>query len=131
MPKKFDEKLKMPEERFGNIVVEEHSSVLAIILGMLIVFLMLILAGLYVWGEYLNKPPVPEPVSVTLERPNAEENNEPESTTAEAEVETMSAISTSDEISAIESDLSGTFVDSLDAEFVTIEGELGALNSQQ
>lgn len=122
------EELKMPEESFGTIATEEHSSHLAVILGLLIVFLMLILAGLYIWGEYLQEPPVAQQVTLPVTRPTAEENNEPESTNAEAEVETMSALSTSDEISAIEADIAGTNVDNLMSEETAIEAELNKNN---
>ena len=60
----------------------------------------------------------------TAARPTAEENNEPESTKAEAEVETMQALSTSDSLSAIEADLDNTELDELDSELQAIETEL-------
>lgn len=121
------DELKLPEEQFGSVTKEEHSSQLAIILGLLIIFLMLILGGLYVWGEYLQEDSIPtQPAPLSDTRPTDEENNEPESTTAEAEVETMSALSTSDEFSALEADLASTDIDNLDAEKTAIEAELTA-----
>lgn len=119
------DELKLPEEQFGSVTKEEHSSHLAIILGLLIIFLMLILGGLYVWGEYLQVSSVPTPI-VEDTRPTPEENNEPESTTAEAQVETMSALSTSDELSALKADIEGTPINSLDAERRAVEAELDA-----
>jgi hypothetical protein len=124
------EELKMPEESFGvsSVPSEEHSPQLGLILGILIVFLMLILAGLFLWGEYIHQSTTPPVIEVQVERPTPEENNEPESTNAEAQVETMSALSTSDEIGAIESDLSGTDVENLTAEETAIEAELNKNN---
>jgi len=118
------DELKLPEERFGNLVKEEHSSALAIILGLLIIFLIVILGGLYLWSMYMAEPK-PEPaVAVPESRPTAEENNEPESTNAEAEAETMSALSSSDEIAALEADIEGTLVDNVDADTAAVEAEL-------
>jgi hypothetical protein len=118
------DELKLPEERFGTLVKEEHSSALAIILGLLIIFLIVILGGLYLWSMYMAEP-LPEPeVTVPESRPTAEENNEPESTNAEAEAETMSALSSSDEISVLEADIEGTLVDNVDADTAAVEAEL-------
>ena len=125
------EELKMPEESFGvssAVTGEVHSSHLAVILGVLILLLMLLLGGLYAWGVYLRQSTTPAPMPIQVERPTAEENNEPESTNAEAQVETMSALSTSDELGAIEADLSGTDVENLTAEESAIEAELSKNN---
>lgn len=114
--------LKMPQESFGS--ASEHSSHLGIILGILIVFLMLILAGLYVWGEMLQQENFNGFMQPTAERPSDEANNEPESNNAEADVETITAVSTSDEIDAITADLeSTTILPTLDAEISAIEAE--------
>ncbi|MFT7507007.1 MAG: hypothetical protein ACI92I_000144 [Acidimicrobiales bacterium] len=119
--------MKMPEEAFGgsSITTEEPTTHLGIILGVLIVLLILILSGLYLWTTTLTSeaPIVNTPV---VERPTAEENNEPESTKAEAEVETLQAVSTSDEIDAIEADIESTNFDELDAEMEAITAELDA-----
>jgi hypothetical protein len=85
---------------------------------------MLILAGLFLWGEYLHQTTTPPLEEVPIERPTSEQNNEPESNNAEAQVETMSALSTSDELGTIEADLSGTDVDNITAEETAIEAEL-------
>jgi cytoskeletal protein RodZ len=116
------DELKMPQERFG--IVEEHSSHLGIILAILIIFLMLIFAGLYVWGTFMQEQQN-LPLTPQVERPSAQENNEPESTNAEADVETITAQSTSDEIATIDSDLQSTLIlPTLDAELSAIEAEL-------
>ncbi len=93
-------------------------------MGVLITLLIIILAGLYVWGKMLSEQIVPANPTTEIERPTAEENNEPESTNAEAEVETLDALSTSDEISAIEADLRATDATNMDAEITAVEAEL-------
>jgi len=78
---------------------------------------------MYYWFLTLESAEV-EPAPI--ERPSREENNEPESTTAEAQVDTMQAVSTSDEITAIEADVEATNLESLDAELNAIDAELEA-----
>ncbi len=117
------DEMKMPEQTFGTAPVEEKSSVVGAILVALIVVLVLILGGLYLWGTTLQNMPAPTPA---IERPTAAENNEPESTNAEADVETATAVSTSDEIDAIEADLESTNMETLDAELEAIDAELEA-----
>lgn len=115
----------MPEERFGVTESHEKTSYVGIILGVLIVVLMLILAGLYMWSQLLqNQSPVVVPQESA--RPSAEQNNEPESTNAEADVQVLQTMSTSDEISTIESDLDSTNLDGIDAELTAIDAELDA-----
>lgn len=93
------------------------------ILILLVVLLVAILAGMYRWFVVLDKD---VPVISTGLRPTAAENNEPESTTAEARVEAYGVVSTSDEIPAIEADIEGTNLDSLEGELDAIEAELDA-----
>jgi hypothetical protein len=59
-------------------------------------------------------------------RPTAEENNEPESTTAEARTDLMGVVSTSDELDAIEADAKSTNLEDLTSEITPIETELDA-----
>lgn len=109
----------------SEIIVDSHPSHFGLIIGLLIVILTMILIGLYVWSQMMVSAPVNPPI--TPERPTAEENNEPESTTAEAQTEVLEVVSTSDEISLIEADLEATDLDSLDTELNAIEAELDAL----
>jgi len=120
---KFPKKeLKMPEEHFGRSATGKQPSFLGITLGLLILALMVILGGLYLWSEELQKQTiVPQPETP---RPTALENNEPESNNAEAEVETMQVMSTSDEINAIQADLESTNLDTLTNELITIDAAL-------
>ena len=118
------EEMKMPENTDAQPEMKDSSSIVSgPLLIILTILLVLILGGMYYWFNTLNAVPTPSP---TIERPTAEENNEPESTTAEAQVETMQAVSTSDEITAIEADVEATNLDSLDAELNAIDAELEA-----
>lgn len=116
--------MKMPEEQFGAgvEVPADGPSYLGLVLAGLIVILVLLLAGLYLWSTTLNNIAPVETTPVT--RPTTEENNEPESTKAEAEVETLEVLSTSDELGAIEADLESTDLDALDTELNAIDAEL-------
>lgn len=122
----FDgEKMKMPEN--SGMKVEQHevkSVTTGPILVILAILLVGILGGLYYWFGTLESTPVP--ITTPIERPTPEENNEPESTTAEARTENMETVSTSDEIAAIEADLEATDIETLDAELEAIEAELNA-----
>ena len=93
------------------------------ILILLVVLLIAILGGMYRWFVILNND-VPT-INAGL-RPSAAENNEPESTTAEARAEAMGVVSTSDEIPAIEADIESTDLDSVESELDAIEAELDA-----
>jgi len=87
------------------------------ILGVLIVVLVLILAGLYLWGATLS-----EKQEQTV--PRQIENNEPETVRAEADAQILDTVSTSDELGSIEADLESTSIDGLDAELDEIDREL-------
>lgn len=94
------------------------------ILMLLIVLLIAVLFGMFYWFTMIGKDtPV---TTIDSLRPTAEENNEPESTTAEAQVEALGIVSTSDEIPAIEADVESTNLDSLEAELDAIEAEIDA-----
>lgn len=120
-----NEEMKMPENSVTPVETGSDSS--SVVNGPLLVglalLLVLLLGGMYYWFATLSAP---APATPVVERPTAEQNNEPESTTAEAQVETMQAVSTSDELSAIEADLEATDLDSMDAEMQAIEAELEA-----
>jgi len=119
------EEMKMPENSTKSIRPPERpqTPVNGIIIFILALLLIGILGGMYYWFSQLTANTAPVP---TVERPTSEENNEPESTTAEAAVETQAALSTSDEIASIEADVLATDLDSLDAELIAIDAELDA-----
>ena len=120
-----DTEMKMPEEQFGATATpSDRSAHLGIILGILIVLLIIILGGLYMWGSTLGNTQAPD--ILPYQRPTAEENNEPESTNAEADIETFQALSNSTEINAIQADIESTNLDELDTELNAIDAELDA-----
>lgn len=121
VPEYGNVEMKMPQ---SDIPMEPKKSPwhLIIFLGLLLV-LAGVLGGLYLWSTMLTSQTAPLPVA---ERPTDEQNNEPESTTAEAEADTMMTVSSSDELSSIEADLEATQFDDLSDEFVDIEATLDA-----
>lgn len=92
------------------------------ILGVIAIMLVLILAGLYIWGGMLTEQTVvvPEPIV----------NNEPETPRAEADIQILKTLSPSDELSAIEADLFSTDSNSLDTDLNTIDVEFEAVLAQ-
>lgn len=118
------EKMKMPSEPIStgaeNKAEGETRGAFIIIMFLALV---VILAGLFYWYYTSTQTPVttPEPT-----RPTLETNKEPETTTATAQVESYGAMSTSDELTAVEADLESTNLDSLDAELNQIDTELEA-----
>jgi len=125
-----NEEMKMPENAVvqTNTRTESDSVINGPLLITLAVLLVLILGGMYYWFASLNAP---APVAPAAERPTAEQNNEPESTTAEAQTETTQAVSTSDELSAIEADLEATNLESMDSEMEAIDAQMEAETSTQ
>lgn len=123
----FDgEAMKMPE---NTDLVPEASAPRSVTSGPLLVILavllFIILGGLYYWFSLLETAPAP--ITITpIERPTIQENNEPESTTAEAQVDALSTVSTSNELQAIEADIESTNLDGLDEEMTDIEAEMNA-----
>lgn len=117
------EELQMPKEQFGARNHEDAPSYLGIVLGVLIVILICILGGLYMWSETLKKNEL-KPIVPESTRPTAEENNEPESTNAEAEVETLNTLSPSNELEAIEADLQNTQIPEPEADLNAVDATL-------
>jgi len=118
------EEMKLPEddsaetsEDTGN---KKNSSALIIFL---FVLLGIILAGMIYW---YNTAFEAVPADTEITRPALENNNEPETDTATAQTDGFSAMSTSDEITALEADLESTNLEDLDAELLQIEAELVA-----
>lgn len=85
------------------------------ILGILVIILVLILGGLYLWGSMLDSQ------NEVVETPIV--NNEPETPRAEADVEIMQTLSPSDELSAIEADITNTNLDTIDADIQAMDAE--------
>lgn len=115
------DELKIPEEAMRLTHTSGNGMSIPIVLGVLIVLLVLILGGLYLWSTTLTPAPLPAPVAT---RPTAEENNEPESTTADAQVQALETVSTSDTLEAIDADIEATNLDAIDNELGAIDAEL-------
>ncbi len=81
------------------------------IIGVVIIILLLILGGLYVWGEKLNSENAMTPDEIR----NA----------ADASVANLQAQGTSDDISSIKADTDATNLEGLDKEVSDIEKALG------
>lgn len=92
------------------------------IIVLLIVLLVAILGSMSYWYTMMHQDV--STVTPLGQRPTAAENNEPESTTAEAETESMGVVSSSDEIPAIEADVESTNLDSLESELDAIDAEI-------
>ena len=131
MPKKFDEELYIPDEEMklpSSSPLSEtddraRGTHLLIILVTAIIVVLLMLGGLFAYDTLRQRSAEPSP-SPTPSRPTAAENQEPESDTARAEVDTMQALSPSDQLSSIITDLENTRIDTIDAEIPAIESEL-------
>lgn len=107
-----------------SVAVETKRSVLSLpIIILLFLFLSAILSGFYYWYTIVMKE---ADFLATATRPTAEQNNEPESTTAEARTGVLDIVSTSDELSAITSDVLSTHLEDLTNEIPAIEAELDA-----
>ena len=119
------EEMKLPTMRPGSSEPETSKTFTSgTIITILFVALGFILAGLTYW--YITAKAVPEIVPVTTTRPTLETNREPETPTATAQVESFAAMSTSDELTAIEADLMSTNLETLEAELLQIDQELEA-----
>ncbi len=91
------------------------------ILILLFAILLALLGGIYYWYTILMS----EPVIPAVTRPTAEQNNEPESETAEARTDATDVVSTSDELDAIQADVESTRFEDIDDGFTAVENELG------
>ncbi len=96
-----------------------HQSHQGPLLGILVILLVLILTGLYLWGGMLSQQS--EPIQ---ELPIV--NNEPETPRAVADQAILETLSPSDELSAIEADLQSTNLDTIDSDLTPIDAELNA-----
>lgn len=92
------------------------------VLGGMLIILVLILGGLYLWGSTLVDNTANEAVVTERIIPN----NEPETPRAKADTRILETTSPSDELSSIEADLLSTNLDSLDSDLDLAERELDA-----
>jgi flagellar basal body-associated protein FliL len=119
------EEMKMPVigNNLPNVQTAASSTLTIPIIILLFLILVAILGGLYYWYKVVTTPVAALPDTT---RPSAAQNNEPESTTAEARTQTQGVVSTSDELSAIRADLDSTNLTDLDTEVVPIKAEMNA-----
>jgi len=101
-----------------DVKVSKNQGLVIGVLGLLLVALF---ASLIYWYIVANRP---LPAAPTPLRPTYETNREPESTNAQAQVDSFGVMSTSDELGAIEADLESTNLDALEAEMIQINEEL-------
>ncbi len=99
---------------------DAHHSHIGSILGVLILMLISILGGLYLWGSMLSKTESQTYVERVIP------NNEPETPRAETDRQIMDTTSSSNELDAIYADLESTNLSDLDAELDQINAELNA-----
>ena len=125
-PVMAEAEMKMPEQTLGENTADalKQTSRLGVILGMLIVFLILLLGGLYLWGASMQESSID--IDYGTHRPTIEQNNEPESATADAHAQALETVSTSNEIEAIEADIESTHIQGIDQEIEVIDAELDA-----
>ena len=97
-------------------ILSHTSNERGLIIGFLTGTLILLLIGLYFWGSRLST--APESVFI------APENHEPETPRADADIQILKTVSSSDEISSIKADLDSTNLDSLDKELDLIDNDL-------
>jgi hypothetical protein len=99
---------------------DAHHAHVGPILGVLVVILVLILGGLYLWGSMLSESQNEARVERTIP------NNEPETPRAEADRQILETTSPSTELDAIYADLESANLDALDAELDQIDAEMSA-----
>ncbi len=118
------EEMKLPTQTNNPIKDSQpRKEVNGTVVIILFIILILIMAGLYYWYKIASV--IPQPIETTT-RPTLEVNKEPETTTATAQTESFTVISTSDEIEAIEADLESTDLNNLETELNQIDAELEA-----
>ncbi len=101
-----------------------HHAHVGPILAVLIIMLVFIFGGLYLWGGMLGtETPVPVETMPL--------NDEPETTRANVDQEILEVVSPSDELSAIDADVNSTNFGSLDSDLSTIDIEFDTALSVQ
>ncbi len=120
-----NEAMHVPTSRVTTLITQPTTPRLlsAPIIILLFLILVAILAGFYYWYTLVMKDQVVPSITT---RPTAEQNNEPESTTAEARTGLMDVVSTSDELEAIAADAQSTNLEDLTSEITPIETDLEA-----
>jgi hypothetical protein len=124
LPPTFDpSELKMPGGEAASALRHEEKKI-GLIIILLVIALGLILVGLFLWYKAAFSPAIVAPL--TEERFVPEMPNEPEMPNAEAEIQRLETVSTSNDTAAIEADLLSTDLSTLDSEMLSIENEINA-----
>ena len=101
-----------PEEPMGKTPQAPQEKAVGPIVGAVIIVVVLVLGGLYFWGQKIAQEGAPQTADEILEAPDET-------------LESLEQQGTSDEIPDIEADLNATNLEELDVELRDIEGELG------
>jgi hypothetical protein len=118
------EEMKLPGNT-STTTNTTHNPVFGLIIALLFLTLVLVLGGLLLW----YRTTLTEPTMVLpTDRPTPAENNEPESTTAEARSDAATVVSTSHELDAIEADIKSTDLTSVETDLTAIDADLNTLN---
>ncbi len=113
-----DEKVVM-HTPVGYSATPTHTTHLGPILAVIVLMLVLIAGGLYLWGGALEKERVlQEEIEIV--------NNEPETPRAEADTQILETLSPSDDLDAIEADITSTNLDSLETDLTAVDAEIEA-----
>ncbi len=105
-------------------LTQTHHRHMGPVLGILIVLLVTILGGIYLWGSSLRS--LDETTNQMPPEEKPFDNKEPETPRAATDAEIYETVSPSDELSAIEADIESTNLDILDTDLSTIGHELSA-----
>lgn len=95
------------------------------ILGFVVVFTVVVIGVLYLWGSQLK----PSDLVDTEPKPRYT-NNEPETPRAKADVQAANVMSSSDEPSAIEADITSTNIEGADTDIESMNAEINTFNAQ-
>lgn len=107
------------DENRSESFSETYHTHIGPLLGILVVVLVLIFGGMYLWGAMLSKESYQENSRMIP-------NNEPETPRAAADKQILNTLSPSTELDAIYADLESTNLDSLDADLDQVVNELNA-----
>ncbi len=110
----------MPNDSEGKTTSLTDNGHAGAILGLLIVVLVFIVGGLYLWGSMIAKNENQARVERSIP------NNEPETARANTDRQILNTTSASLEIAAIYADLESTNLNDLDSELNSIEAEMSA-----
>ncbi len=105
-----------PVGSYSSAQTHIHHSHVGPILAVLIIMLIIIFGGLYLWGGMLSNTGVAPIEDVII-------NDEPETPRAVADTKILETLSPSDELDAIEADLGSTNLDSIDTDLTAIDVE--------